>query len=588
MRVIIEGFKIPDNPAAFSGLEASEVSRLPQIAIFTGPNGGGKSRLLRTIVSQAPTGRERPAIVQRLSSLQAVLAQQALTQAPNTMRPRRTPPFESQIAQLELQLSTTAAFEYAKDIAVPPITLYFAPSISMFGDPNQLTFGQAAAFLNQGGLIKNIAGNFGHSLTTVQSLITNYLMSRSNELQFDPAVAMEIKRKFDNLKELIGALLKMEMAWTPGPSISIGGVPLNQINDRFSQGQKWLLHFATSAYADITLEDPLVLCLDEPELHLHPAALNQILEVLRRTLVGGQILIATHSIPLIAHVGYEDTWFVSAGKISYAGRNPEIVIDGLVGGPVGVQKLRNLLDEPAAAAISRFAFESLLSPAVAVARSSDPQGKQILISLRAKKGALGRAVRVLDYGAGKGRLLDIAADEMAGELISLFDYSAFDPSPENAEICQAAIARVYGSSNGRYFSAASNIVEFLAGKLFDVVILCNVLHEISPLNWRERFSFISTLLADDGEVLIVEDLLLPHGEHAHGEGFVIASSEALRLLFSVKPDEAETMRKQSESLLGTNERLMCVSIPARFVGQISSESVKAALSYIKGYASQRI
>jgi len=173
-------------------------------------------------------------------------------------------------------------------------------------------------------------------------------------------------------------------------------------------------------------------------------------------------------------------------------------------------------------------------------------------------------------------------------LPSLFDYKAFDPTPENADICRATIARVYGSADGRYFSAKSGIAETLAGQQFDVTVLCNVVHEISPLDWRGEFSFIGTLLEEGGEMLIVEDLLLPHGEDAHRDGFVIASTEALRRLFNINPEDAASLRSSRIAYSDTPDRLMCISIPARFVGQTSGDSVKAALSYINEHASQKI
>lgn len=588
MQPIIEGFSIPDNPQAFAGLKASTVSRLPEIAIFTGPNGGGKTRLLKIIAGQAPNYQQWLVRSQHLDDLRRVHSSiLARTSIPRANPEQELAHVNRQIAQVEQEVSSLINFQY-REIATSPIALYFAPSITDFTDPARLTFAQAAGFLNQGGTIRNISGSFANTLLTVQSLVSNYLISRSEESEFPKGESAELKRKFEGLRELIAALLGMDITWTAGPAISIGGTPLGAISNTFSQGQKWLLHFATNAYADITLDDSILLCLDEPELHLHPAALNQILDILRRTLSHGQILIATHSIPLIAHVGYENTWFVSQGRISYAGRNPETVINGLVGGAAGVGKLRDLLSEPDSAAISRFALESLINPKVVAARSSDPQARQILDSLRAKRDELGRTIRVLDYGAGKGRLLDIAEDEMGGELPSLFDYYAFDPSRENAEICRAAIARVYGSADGKYFGNKSGIAEAIAGQRFDVVVLCNVVHEISPLDWQEEFSFIRTLLNEDGVVLIVEDSLLPHGEHAHGEGFVIASTEALRLLFAVKSQEATMMTTARISYSDTPDRLMCVSIPAKFLSQISRETVQSALTYIKQHASQRI
>jgi SAM-dependent methyltransferase len=361
---------------------------------------------------------------------------------------------------------------------------------------------------------------------------------------------------------------------------------LEHITSQFSQGQKWLLHFIASTFSDITLDDPMVLCLDEPELHLHPAALNQVVDILKSTLSNGQLLIATHSIPLIAHVGYDKVWYVADGNISYAGRQPEKVINGLVGGMDGVMKLVELLTEPSAAAVAKFALESLSPPTVVGARDDDPQAEQIIRSVKTKSAALGRPIRLLDYGAGKGRFLDIAAHVLESDVDGLIDYHAYDPSAANAEICRSAIARVYGEGVGtRYFTKKSEIPEVVAGANFDVVLLSNVLHEIAPVDWLKELAFIRDILVPDGEMLIVEDLQLPQGEHAHNEGFVIASREAFRKLFAVGATELRETKASSPSML---DRLMCVAVPARVIGQASGQTVFEAVSYIRDQAKRRI
>jgi SAM-dependent methyltransferase len=201
---------------------------------------------------------------------------------------------------------------------------------------------------------------------------------------------------------------------------------------------------------------------------------------------------------------------------------------------------------------------------------------------------LGRPVRILDYGAGKGRLLDIAEHELGQSLVTLLDYSAFDPSPKHAETCKSTIARIYGSSDGRYYSKKSSILETLAGKKFDAVILCNVLHEISPIEWRHEFDSIASIISPSGELLIVEDLLLPHGEHAHNEGFVIASQEAFRLLFAIQESETGVIRQVWTENPKMADRLICIGIRASQLTYVTSETVVNALSYISKHASQRI
>src|SRR4051794_21666871 len=86
MKVLVQGFRIPNNPSEFTGLKETSVSRLPEIAIFAGPNGGGKSRLLRLISTHGPNQGKRAALLRELQTFQdarvkqETVAQQNLAQ----------------------------------------------------------------------------------------------------------------------------------------------------------------------------------------------------------------------------------------------------------------------------------------------------------------------------------------------------------------------------------------------------------------------------------------------------------------------------------------------------------------------------
>jgi ABC-type uncharacterized transport system ATPase subunit len=105
MQPIIEGFSIPDNPQAFAGLKASTVSRLPEIAIFTGPNGGGKTRLLKIIAGQAPNYQQWLVRSQHLDDLRRVHSSiLARTSIPRANPEQELAHVNRQIAQVEQEV----------------------------------------------------------------------------------------------------------------------------------------------------------------------------------------------------------------------------------------------------------------------------------------------------------------------------------------------------------------------------------------------------------------------------------------------------------------------------------------------------
>lgn len=576
MRKLIESATVNDG---LKGLNHCKIDRLAEVTVLTGPNGGGKSRLLQSI---AATIGQYAFITQTRANITAYknLLKSQRHDAANLQR---------EIDNWETALQQFIELEFADGVFTNELTaIYFAPQISHFVDPGQMNFGQTLQVLQDGGKLNLISSNFQNTLFIIQSLIANYLISRSPDSGFPPRDVENLSRRYDNLERSINQILGMKLSWTAGPTISIGNTPLNQIASNFSQGQKWLLHFIASTFSDMTVEDRILLCIDEPELHLHPAALNQIIDRLRSSLTNGQLIVATHSIPLIAHLGYENVWYVAENRITYAGKKPEQVINGLVGGEDGANKLRQLLNEPNSAAIARFALESLSPPSVSGPRAGDPQANQIVQSVRAKFGEIAKPIRFLDFGAGKGRLLDIASIELGTELVTLIDYYAYDPSEINADSCKLAIARAYPESSERFFEKKSSIPEMISGDLFDVVSMCNVLHEISPTDWLGEFRFIASILEANGELLIVEDLQLPHGEHAHSEGFIIGSREAFRRMFKIEPSESTKLIEVRPLNPKLSHRLLCIRISASVLNRATSETLRDALSYLRASAQQRI
>jgi ABC-type multidrug transport system ATPase subunit len=148
---------------------------------------------------------------------------------------------------------------------------------------------------------------------------------------------------------------------------------------------------------EVQLKD-LILVMDEPENHLHPSVIIEVLEQIQKCVTKGQIWIATHSVPLLAHFDPSLLWYVENGKIAPAGKTPESVLHDLLGNDEEIARLQDFISLPAQFATSKYAFECLFEPKTLMTASSDRQSWQIREELKVLS-ADGK-IKILDYGAG--------------------------------------------------------------------------------------------------------------------------------------------------------------------------------------------
>lgn len=197
-----------------------------------------------------------------------------------------------------------------------------------------------------------------------------------------------------------------------------------------------------------------------------------------------------------------------------------------------------------------------------------------------KKFKIGEKIRILDYGAGKGRLADAMyySDdiEKKADLHQWFNYIAFDPYISDKQFCEAAISRIYNSKDKRYYNNETYLLEDFGENSFDVIVMCNVLHEIPPKEWLNIFSsngVIVKLLKSDGYLLLVEDQLIPIGEKPHQNGFIVLDLLQLKEIFKIT--EEDSTFKYSDAR--NDRRLMSYQIPKQCLGRITSDSRRKSL-----------
>lgn len=299
-----------------------------------------------------------------------------------------------------------------------------------------------------------------------------------------------------------------------------------------SPGQQYLLRMAVACFQNEN-ESGLIFFLDEPELHLHPKALIEMIEKLRNKFPDSQFWISTHSLSLISYytVMKEDvtTLYIENKKVDLFRSNSSALLEGIIGDEekqFAVQQLFGLTDEYAC---NKFTFECFEEPQTVAGKD----GKDVevgLIKLDISPGDV-----IVDYGAGKGRFLEELclgsdyAEKKKGEFIQ---YYAYDPDEKDAVLCKKVMNK-YGSTEHNYFNDIELLKKKIAGNA-SYVLLVNVLHEIPPKEWISIFGNVSDLLSENGKLLIVERDELMVGEAPYKQGFLMITSNGCKALFNEK------------------------------------------------------
>ncbi|MBN1607477.1 MAG: AAA family ATPase [Polyangiaceae bacterium] len=383
------------------------------------------------------------------------------------------------------------------------------------------------------------------------------------------------------VRDLLGASLTVDLNQEP----NLFGRPIPEC--KLSEGQCMLLQTAVLLHAQSTKLEDLVLLVDEPECHLHPSAVVDAVQRIRDASRLGQIWIATHSVPLLATVPPESIWFVHDGEASWAGRRTESVLDGLLGGSEGREQIAEFLRLPAQLASIRFAAQCLIPPGTVNTGPDDPQAAQLRDYCQSRAPVGDGVLRVLDYGAGKGRLLSAMVERWtdARPFADAVDYRAFEPRA--ATELDDLVGSIFGENGMQRVFRSQVELSMLDQHSFDVVVMCNVLHEVPPEQWKHLFGSagcMTRLLKPSGAVLILEDMQLPHGERAHRHGFLLLDTPQLHILTACT--EADGARIQTRDV--NDGRLKAHAVPAQLLGRTTTETAKAALACLQEQAREEV
>lgn len=585
--MLIQKFFAPANEVADLGLQEIRMPRLGRFVALAGKNGAGKSRVLNKLELYVQARQMHLAHINnyRQNLLQfrsAILQNPGHQQIPEWTANAAT--HENQIEQALNRVIAGTENAHFKAIRFVPKQLNLQDPRSHGNRELVSGFGQAKT--------PGLNGYEQHCLYYVQQLQHRWwnaghqLFSGTDE---ERGIALNDYKSFQTmLNEMLNCPLNRNL----DGDATLFGRPIPDAG--LSDGQKIILQLCVALHAQRSQLDSTVFLLDEPENHLHPSSVIDLLKSLYQIAGNSQIWIATHSIPLLAYVASVEPmslWYVEEGLVTNAGRHPEIVLSGLLGDEERIGQLNAFTGLPAQLAAINYATESLFPPKVVADGDGDPQVTQIQGIVASLSN--GAPLSVLDYGAGKGRLLEgFAANAIAGgiQASQLLDYFAFDPYPDNRAACERLIGEHFPVELPRYFNTRE---EFFGSKVdgsIDVVVMCNVFHEISPREWPNLLSpnsLIIRALKDSGYLLIVEDLRIPIGEKAHDHGFLVLDTSHLRTLFAICGNDLHSGHFSHEDNR-KDGRLKAHLIAKPLLSRITSESRRMAIDQLKETAKEQI
>jgi ABC-type cobalamin/Fe3+-siderophores transport system ATPase subunit/SAM-dependent methyltransferase len=602
----IKRIDIPKTADSNDGLEHIKMDKLDNIVLIAGKNGSGKTRILNKIFNTFGSKPKKSRLAQSLIDKKNYLSniasyKQSLSQFETLLKTqtdtnqreetqRNIDNYKKHIVDHENAIKNCENEQKWNLIETDLQTenysfVRFVPKSLALQDCNSFAKSQ---IINYASTIDNVGiDNLPQgAFAKIQVIQDRWFNATHQNTQVTPEDKVKAIADYETLQNVIEIFLSSKITRTINDEATLFGFPMGQSN--LSDGQKILLQFCLAIYSQEESLKDLILVLDEPENHLHPSVIIETIEKIQKCVVNGQIWIATHSIPLLAHFDPSLIWFVENNKIGHAGKIPEKVLHSLLGNEDEVARLQDFISLPSQYATSRYAFESLFEPRAVLTDSNDPQSFQIRADLLklSKTGTL----RVLDYGAGKGRLISniVDLDETNKEkLIESIDYIAYDKFPNDKEHCESALVKAYGNYEKRYFNDFTNLLSVYDKGSFDVVIMCNVLHEIDPKDWLKLFQnegIISSLLSENGMLLLVEDHQIPIGEKAYQKGFLVLDTPQLKDLFKISEKETNFTFTDKKG----DGRLKAHQIPKRCLTQIDEASRLSAIKSMSITAREKI
>ena len=617
----IQNLFIEENITNPKGLKPLNLKRLGSVIALVGRNGSGKTRTLKLIEERFLNATSQDVLKGNFvhSSTQVdsyieyleLLSQyeeSTKTYQSNPQKPHLVHNFNSIKKQVRLktpqffknqEIPTIATASSVFDVMIKS---EFSKYIFKIENSEILLLRKSIDSTEKGLTFEDIIENISEKIDVsefalISKTALNYLFKLPHELVFDfddcygnkeEFHKKESYKRFSVLQRLIKDFLNKEFSWKKisgkkqlsidgGISSFSGSWTLDDrvfLYDELSDGERTLftyclLFFLIEQNPNTKIGESIII-IDEPELHLHPESELALVEGLRKVVQDkGQLWIATHSINILSSLNYDEVFMVRGNEIiPPSSRTPSDLLNELMGLNIHIERLSNFITNISEWAYVNFVCQCFTDPdVIATSPTNDPQislFKEGLFKLSGQK-------KILDFGAGKGRLLkEIVKDEM---LKTEFECYALEPSSENRnELEKFGLKQVFSHHTDLPKSA------------FNYVVLCNVLHEIPVTEWKGIFNSIFESLVDDGFLLILEDLKMPKGEMIGRDGFLILDLDCLKELFSLEENPVRLLSSE----IKYKDRILCSLIPKQLVNEVTNESIQSALVKLQENSIEKI
>lgn len=602
MKIISVNIPKNSEPSSQDGLQEIKMDKLGQLVLLAGKNGSGKSRILskiETYLQHKPNesyvfSRENDININndrlnhekyRLKNIEKKDNPENDLRIKNEIKSIKETINSIQFTIEKLEKEKNWTFVVTDNLANQYTPIRFVPINKKLLDPNNYSKNQlieASASTEKLGITTLAQG----ALSKIQ-----HIQNRKYELTHPDLISNSKEKEraikdYDNLKSIIDLFLNTKLERNSNGEALIFGLPIGSA--KLSDGQIILLQFCIAIYSQSENLKNSILIMDEPENHVHPSAIIETIDRILKIIPDGQLWIATHSIPILAHYNPSDIWYVENGYVSHSGKTPEKVLESLLGKDEEIERIKDFISLPSQYASSRYAFECLFEPKTVETKPTDKQSLQIKKELL--KTSNNEPIKVLDFGAGKGRIISNLFDlELIDDttIINKINYVAFDEYDKDKESCINNINKVYGNVTRRYYNSTDDILSEHDKNSFHVIIMCNVLHEIDPNKWLSLFKkngIINKLIHKDGFLLIVEDNHIPTGEKAYQKGFLVLDTVQLKELFKITSEDNQF----NSSDFDGNGRLKAHTIPSNCLLRIDNTSKKNALISISEKAKSEI
>ena len=315
-----------------------------------------------------------------------------------------------------------------------------------------------------------------------------------------------------------------------------------------------------------------LILIDEIESHLHPAVLLQVFEMIRDLLddTNSCVFIATHSIFLLPFFEFNGILYMENGKLTKLnGKIYPTIIDNLLYGTDEKGALVEFFASYDEWAYAQYLSECFLPPTtVGTVNTKDIQYLKfcdIVQDVSTKE----RKLQILDYGAGEGRIGQcIELDSRKEVFQSKISYSIYDKYVKPTK---------FDSGKGIYGYIFKNEKELEKNKgSMDIVLLYNVLHEISIEDWTTELNRAISMLAPNGRLIFSERKTLSAGEKPYGKsGYLLLGENETKILFG----DMEVTKVILEKTI--KDVTICFAIRNSSHATITEEKVKLALEALK-------